>query len=123
MEEKPNKETIEKEYKFICEKCNYKTDIKSRMEKHLKSELHKEGKKKKRSDYKGEYKCEKCEYNSKNKYNYKTHILNNHMSKEEKEKEFKYYCKYCDIGTYSKDFMDKHNLTIKHQYIIIKKEI
>jgi len=36
-------------------------------------------------------------------------------------KEFKYYSKYSDIEQYSKDFMDKHNLSIKYKYIILKK--
>ena len=114
---------MDSDYKFVCESCNYKTNIKTRMEKHFNSELHKTGKKKIRSNYKGEYKCEKCDYSNINKYNYKEHYLNHHGTLEEREKEFKYYCKDCDYGTYSKKFIDNHNISTKHKYKILLKVI
>ena len=55
-------ENIEKSHKFICEKCDYKGNIKSQWKKHINTELHKTGKKKERSDKKDPLKCEKCEY-------------------------------------------------------------
>ena len=45
----------------------------------------------------------------------KIHKLNKHLTKEDREKEFTYYCKYCDYGSFSKDLLEKHNLTEKHK--------
>ena len=33
----------------------------------------------------------------------KIHKLNKHLTKEDREKEFTHYCKYCDYGSFSKD--------------------
>jgi len=91
----------------------------SQWNKHIITELHKTGFKKKRSDIKEPYKCEKClYYKTKNLYTFKQHVLNEHSTKEEREKGFKYYCKYCDFGTYSKDIMNDHNNREKHKNII-----
>jgi len=102
-------------YKFICEKCNYKCNIISRLEKHLKTELHITGKKKVRSDYKGDKSCKKCDYISKTLNNLIEHNLNYHSTIEEREKGFKYYCKLCDYGTLSIDLINNHNNTQKHK--------
>ncbi len=109
----------ENNYKYVCEQCNYKCNIISRWEKHINSELHKTGKKKIRSDFKGYRTCEKCDYKTLNIYSLKDHILNNHSTIEEREKEFKYYCKYCDYGTYSLDLMNNHNNTKKHKRYLL----
>ena len=101
-------------YKHICEKCNYKCKFKSELEKHLNTELHKTGKRAKRKDYKGEEICIKCDYKTKNKTTMKQHKLNEHGTIEEREKEFKYYCKDCDFGTFSIDIIEKHKKTKKH---------
>ena len=45
----------------------------------------------------------------------KKHVLNEHSTKEEREKEFKYYCKSCDFGTFSKDTYEVHTNTNKHK--------
>ena len=101
--------------KYICEMCNFKCNIISRWEIHIKTEKHKTGIRKKRSDYKQPYKCEKCEYMTKNKLLLMQHKLNEHSTIEEREKNFKYYCKVCDYGTISKDFYEKHIATEKHK--------
>ncbi len=101
-------------YKFTCEKCDYKCNIISRWEKHINSTLHITGKKKIRSDFKGDRKCEKCDYKTLNIYSLKEHILNYHSTFEEREKEFKFFCKLCDYGTFSKDIFNNHNNTKKH---------
>lgn len=106
------------EYKYICEQCNFKVNTKARWESHLATELHKTGQRKKRSDYKEPMKCAHCDYTSKNKTTLNTHILNYHKTKEDRQKEFRYYCQNCDFGTFSKDIMDKHNDTEKHKHII-----
>jgi hypothetical protein len=103
------------DYKYVCEKCNYRCNIVSRWDKHINTVLHITGKKKIRSDFKGERECEKCEYKTLNTYSLKEHILNYHCSINEREKEFKFYCKLCDYGTFSKDIIEKHNNTKKHK--------
>ena len=98
---------IEIKYKYICDKCEFKCNIISRWELHIKTEKHKTGHRKIRSDYKEPYKCEKCEYKTKNKL-----ML---LQIEEREKEFNYYCKKCDYGTISKDLYEKHINTEEHK--------
>lgn len=110
--------------KYYCEKCNYSTNLKNSWKQHCETTLHKTGKRKVRKDkLDKEYKCEKCDYISKNKNNYLTHILNNHSTKEEKKKGFKYYCESCDFGVFVKSMFDKHLATNKHKMITFEKTI
>ena len=44
----------------------------------------------------------------------KTHKLNTHSNKEERKKEFIYYCEKCDVGTFAKIIMENHKKTQKH---------
>ena len=82
-----------------CEKCNISFKFKSQLEKHCKTDFHKTGKKKTRSDKKEEFKCEICNlYTTNQQTNLKLHILNNHKTKEERKNEFHYYCEICDSG-------------------------
>ena len=87
---------------------------KARWEKHINTELHKTGTRKKRKDYKEPLKCDKCDYSTKNLTTMKVHKLNKHSSKEERGKEFTYYCKLCDFGTFSNSLFNKHKLSEKH---------
>ena len=48
----------------------------------------------------------------------KIHKLNKHLTKEDREKEFIHYCKYCDYGSFSKDSFDIHNNTEKHKHYL-----
>lgn len=105
--------------KFKCEKCNFKCKFESMWLKHCETELHKTGTRKKRSDSKGIQKCEKCDYKTENQTTMKQHILNEHSTKEEREKGFKYYCKYCNYGTFSKDLHNRHVNTEKHKNFAI----
>ena len=43
-----NNKMEEKKYKYVCEKCNYKGNIKSDWKKHINTSLHKTGKKKRK---------------------------------------------------------------------------
>ena len=108
------------EYKYNCEKCDYSCKFQSAWNKHINTELHRTGTRKQRSDVKEPYKCDKCNYKTKNIITYKKHMLNEHSNKETREKEFKYYCKYCDIGTFSKDTMNIHNATDKHKKSVLR---
>ena len=46
---------------------------------------------------------------------FKQHNLNYNFNKNEREKDFKFYCKLCDYGLFSKDLLENHNLTEKHK--------
>ncbi len=105
----------QKEFKFICEKCNFHCNIKSRWEKHINTELHLTGKKKIRSDYKGFRKCDHCDYSTEVLITLKLHYLNHHASKEERKKEFKYYCDVCDIGAFAEEIFKKHENSLRHK--------
>lgn len=106
---------MEEQYKYNCEKCNYKTNLKYSWTQHCNTTLHKTGKRKVRKDRIQEnYKCSKCNYITTNNNNYLTHILNNHSTKEEKKNKFKFYCETCDFGVFVKSVYDKHIKTKKH---------
>lgn len=107
------------EYKYNCEKCNFRCNILSRWEKHINTELHLTGKKKIRSDYKGFRKCDHCDYSTEVLITLKLHYLNHHASKEERKKEFKYYCETCDIGAFAEEIFKKHQNSTKHKYLKI----
>ena len=51
---------------------------------------------------------------------FKQHKLNEHGTKEQREKEFKFYCKCCDFGSFSKDIYVKHTNSEKHNKYINK---
>ena len=106
-----------KEYKYFCEKCNYKCNAQSQWKIHIGSNKHQNENngKKIELENKESYDCEKCAYKSKNKYNYLQHKLNYHATREERENEFKFYCKVCDYGTFSKDFFESHKTNEKHK--------
>jgi len=102
----------EKEYK--CEKCDYLTNQKVNYEKHIKTEKHITGIRKTRSDKK-ENKCDICSHICSSKHTLKEHKLNMHSNKKEKEKEYKYYCKECNIGKTYKTSYEKHMNSEKHK--------
>jgi hypothetical protein len=105
-------------YKYVCDKCNFKCNAQSVWNIHTNTEKHKTGKNKKRCDFEGPHKCDKCKYVSINKINFLQHKLKHHATKEDREKEYKFYCKVCDYGTFSNDFFEKHNSSTKHQKMI-----
>lgn len=102
-------------YKYVCEQCRYKSNDIHRWNKHLTTELHKTGKRKVRCDFHGPYNCEECDYKTLNATTFKQHKLNEHSNKEKRETEFKFYCKVCDFGSFSKQLFEKHLTTDKHK--------
>ena len=107
---------METEYNYICEKCHYKTNIQGSYKAHLKTTLHRTGKRKERKDKQADiYKCKKCDYETTSCYNYKVHKLNNHSTIEERKKGFKYYCKKCNFGVFTKTSYNLHKNTKKHK--------
>lgn len=104
-----------KDYKFYCEKCEFGTNFNSHYERHLSGNKHINGKRKERCDKEKprveeyvSYKCEICNVIYDHITNYKTHNLNHHSTIEVREKEFPFYCKACDMGTFSKSKFEKH---------------
>jgi hypothetical protein len=102
-------------YKYFCEKCNYRTNIRYSLIQHNKTELHKTGERGKKQIKKKEvFECSECEFKSTNKNNYLTHKLNNHSNKEERKKQFKYYCDICDFGVFTESSLEKHKNSLRH---------
>jgi hypothetical protein len=108
---------MNKEYKYNCEKCDFHTNANSLYEKHLITGKHKTGQRSGRCDKKLLDKCPECDYTSISNTNMNLHILNNHSSKEKREKELKYYCKNCDYGTFAESMYKKHLESDKHKLI------
>ena len=103
------------ENKYKCEKCNCSYKNESMLIRHEATELHKQGKRKIRCDKVILDKCPHCEYTTKNVLMQKQHILIAHSTKEEREEGFKYYCKYCDFGTFAILLYNRHNECKKHK--------
>ena len=106
---------MEKVNKYICEKCNFKTNFTQKWNSHVETELHKTGIRKKHSNYKEPTKCTHCDYSTKNSTTLRTHLLNNHCTKEQRKSEFKFFCECCDYGSFYENFINVHNETTKHK--------
>lgn len=109
-------------YKYFCEKCNYGTDIRYSLIQHEETELHITGiKTRKEKENKVSYECKECKENkyiTDNKSNYILHKLNNHSTKEERKKEFKYYCELCDFGVFAETIFNIHKESKVHKKIL-----
>ena len=114
------------DYKFFCEKCKYGTNIKNSFERHNESNYHITGIKT-RTVKKNKiiHQCDHkdCNYKTDKTSNFNTHKLNNHATKEERKKEFKYYCDLCDFGVFAESAYITHNESVVHKkiYDIVKK--
>ena len=102
------------EQKYNCEKCQYNCYYLSEWNKHLSSKKHNGEKRKERNDKFLEDKCKFCDYKPSKTINMKLHYLNNHATKEERQKEFKYYCDKCDFGCFINILFIRHLETQKH---------
>ena len=102
------------EIKYTCEKCQFKCGYLSIWNDHLASKKHTGEKRKERNDKILEETCKFCNYKSTKTTNYKLHYLNKHATKEERQKEFKYYCDKCDFGCFTQILLDRHLETQKH---------
>jgi hypothetical protein len=109
------------QHKFFCTQCNYSTDFESHYNRHLSGSKHINGKRKERSDKnkvrveeKTTHTCTICNITYDHITNFKCHNLNNHSTVEDREKEFPYYCKVCDLGSFSKSKFEKHCETKIH---------
>ena len=102
------------ESKYFCEKCQYKCNYLSEWNEHLETKKHTGEKRKERCDKKIEDKCKYCNYVPSKTTNYKLHYLNKHATKEERIKEFPYYCEKCDFGCFGEILLNRHLETQKH---------
>jgi hypothetical protein len=101
--------------KYYCECCNYKCKYPTHWQQHIDSEKHKNnGIRPPRSDKIYKDKCSFCNYSPNNLSSLKTHCLTHHSTKEERKKEFKFYCDKCDFGTFADILFTRHLETKKH---------
>jgi hypothetical protein len=107
-------------FEYVCEKCNFGSNVKIAYEVHLKTVKHITGKRKIRCDKKISDKCPDCEYTTKCYMAMMTHILNKHASTKERKEKFKYYCECCNFGTFKMNQYDKHMLSSSHMRMIKK---
>ena len=105
--------------KYRCDVCLYYTNYASEWNKHTTSMKHQRNGQPKENK-KDNYVCNECEYKGNTIWNLKMHKTTQHSTKEEREKEFKFYCKCCDIGTFSKDIYEKHISSDKHKKFLEK---
>lgn len=103
-------------YKYYCDKCNYGHNFYSFWKRHLNTKKHK--------SEDGEYNnvkvpcvCDECGYKTNTSTNLLSHKLNNHSNREERKKNFKFYCEICDIGAMTKRSYDAHLSTVKHKLV------
>jgi len=102
------------ETKYNCEKCLYKCNYLSEWNDHLITKKHTGEKRKERNDKILEDKCKFCDYKPTKTTNLKLHFLNKHASKEERQKEFNFYCDKCDFGCFINILFKRHLETQKH---------
>jgi hypothetical protein len=104
--------------KFICESCNFSCIFQSSWEQHIFTEKHKNNGKiireKKTKTLKTIFKCSCCDFLASHNDGLTNHYLSKHASIDEKEKEFTYYCKICDFGTFYEKVYNKHCESKKH---------
>ncbi len=104
--------------KYICETCNFSCEFESIWKQHIETKKHNNNGKiireKNICEKKIDRKCDKCDFIGKHNVALRTHYLTKHGTKEEREKEFIYYCKDCDIGSFVEMLFDRHNKTKKH---------
>ena len=102
------------ESKYSCEKCNFNCDYLSIWNQHLLSNKHTGNKRKERNDKILEEKCKFCDYTPTKTTNLKLHYLNKHATKEERKKDFNFYCEKCDFGCFVNILFTRHLETQKH---------
>lgn len=108
--------------KYYCEVCKYECKYYSLWIQHKNTIKHNNNGKTVRENKNFCNKsCTKCNYCAKHNEGLRLHYLTKHSNEEEKEKEFTYFCKYCNFGTFKKLLFDLHINTNKHK--LIEKQI
>jgi hypothetical protein len=94
---------------YECKCCNYKCINVAHWKQHIETAKHKNmGKRLPRSDKMFEPKCKLCNYITTRTTNMKLHYLNKHGNRQERMRDFKYYCEGCDFGSFSKSLFKLH---------------
>lgn len=104
----------EQETKYNCEMCQFRCNHLSLWNEHMACKKHTGEKRKERCDKILEEKCKFCDYKPTRTTNMKLHYLNKHAEKEERQKEFKFYCEKCDFGCFVHILLVRHLETQKH---------
>jgi hypothetical protein len=107
-------------FNYNCDKCDFHTNSHSAFTKHLLTGKHNTGHRSQRSDKKVLDKCPYCNYIPTGNLIMKQHILNMHETKEKRKDNFKYYCDFCDFGSFSQKIYNTHILTDKHKQMSTK---
>jgi hypothetical protein len=102
--------------KYICETCNFSCEFESIWKQHIETKKHNNDGKVLRENIKKpcDRKCDKCDFIGKHNVALRTHYLTKHGTTEERENEFPYYCKDCDVGSFVKMLLDRHLKSNKH---------
>ena len=95
--------------KYDCEKGSFQTKFLSHWNEHTEWKKHK-GEKREVT----ELKCNFCDYETDKTTDMKQHYFNNHAIKDERQKEFKFYCEKCDFGCFIQLLFVRHLETLKH---------
>lgn len=109
--------TDQKQYVYSCDKCEFYTNAKSMWDKHIISGKHQNGIRAVRCDKKLPTKCPHCDFIPKTSITARQHLLNIHSTKEDRKKQFKYYCDNCDFGTFAEQIYNTHLKTEKHLHM------
>lgn len=103
--------------KYKCDICTYECEYESQWKQHIETIKHINNGIKIRKITRNK-KCEICDYEAKNYSAIRNHYLSKHGTKEERKKEYPYYCVNCDSGTYTKCIFTKHCNSIKHKQCV-----
>lgn len=104
--------------KYFCETCKFSCDYESIWNQHIETKKHKNNGILVRPKIFCNNKCDKCYFEASHSEALKIHNLTKHSSKEEREKEFKFYCNHCDFGTFYENSYNIHCQAKKHLLII-----
>jgi hypothetical protein len=96
------------QYTFNCDECKYHTNFLDKWKRHSNTNKHIRGGKN------TIYQCNLCDYSNANRLIFNMHVLNQHASSDVREKDFPYYCKKCDYGTFVNSAYSSHLNTKKH---------
>jgi hypothetical protein len=103
--------------KYVCNICKFSCKFESSWNKHILTDKHKNNGvyiRPKKNNIKSIKKCSVCDFIGAHNDALKIHYLSKHGTIEEKEKEFTYYCKICDFGSFYENTFKSHCETKKH---------
>lgn len=99
--------------KYICIQCKYECEYKSHWDQHILTEKHNNNGKIIKKEIRNKV-CKVCSYKANTYSDARNHYLSKHGTNEEKLKEYPYFCKTCNIGTFGKSIYTAHCTSKKH---------